>query len=118
MRKSTTPSYGRREVGQVSGKRVADMLKSNPLSQHFEVPRIRNAKDALTLLLAEQAKYGYGNALDHISYRVLMRNFKLLLKEFTPEEVARGIVYAASIANFPSTTKHVKECILWIRQHL
>ena len=115
MRKNKAPGFGQREVVEVVHQDLSGILENDPLSEHFKVPSVKNTKDLLRLLLAEQQKaFGY-TILEQFSYTILLRNFKLLLKKFTLEEIARGIVLSTRVSNCPGSTKIVKECILQCR---
>lgn len=101
-------------VPVLDGPELKILLEDDPLSTQFKVPQGKTAKDLTKYLIAQQM-HVYGEKTE-LTYKALERNFKLLLKDFTPEELFRAIALGARLAHRPFTTKLVKDFAVWVRE--
>jgi hypothetical protein len=87
----------------------------DPNSEGFNPPVGDDVKSLVNFMLAEQVKaFGmtFLDTQDIITYAILMRNFKIMLKTYSPLDVKRGIVLCCRYTDkFPGSTKTIKAAI-------
>jgi len=92
------------------------LLRDDPLSSHFE-PKIGDKpKDLVNYMLALQVRQ-FDKLID-LTYPALVRNMKLLLKEYDAMMIKRAIKYASQVAEHPFSTKFVKEVIEQVEEKM
>lgn len=90
---------------------LKSLVESNPFTQDWKVPTCKTTKDVLKYMIAQQQVYYEKTILDEISYMILLRNIKLLIKEYGKESVLRGIVQSLWVSDFPFSTKLIREML-------
>lgn len=93
---------------------LKDLLEDNPLSHKFIFPKGATSKDLVKYLVAEQVRV-FGERID-LPFPALQRNFNLLLKKYTLDELKRAIALGVRVANHPFSTKFVGELAQWVRE--
>jgi len=90
-------------------------MLNHPLSNDWKVPLCKNSKEVLTYLLARQQVYFEETILKDFSYKILLRNLKLLEKNYSRVEILRAIEYGCWTSDYVFTTKYIEEMIIQIR---
>lgn len=97
-------------------KGLSMLVVDNPLSDHFKPECGDSPKNLKDFMIALQVRQ-YGHTIE-LEDRVLIRNIKLLLKEYDPLLIKRGIKYASQTSDYPFSTKYVKEMIEQIKEKM
>lgn len=95
------------EYGQLN-----DLLTHNhPLSSTFNPAVGDTSRELLWYCLGLQKALYKTTILEQFSYRILQRNFSLLLKKYSPLEIKRGIALAILYSDRPFSTSFVEKAI-------
>lgn len=100
----------------VEGEGLSGLIKDSPLSTHFS-PNCGDSPTNLKNFMRALQVRQYGCSIE-LSDRVLIRNIKLLLEEYSPMMVKRGIKFASKVSDYPFSTKFVKEMIEQIKDQI
>lgn len=107
--RNKTPTLGQKK--SLPKPQTIRFTESDPLSPAFS-PKVGNTpKELIKYLVAEQQRAYGKTVLEQFSHAILVRNFKLLLKKYTPDQIKRGIALSVRTANHPATTRYISECI-------
>jgi len=115
MKRFTVKPLGKRKTHDASSHSMVTLLENDPYSDKFVLPTLKTPKDLVRYLLAEQQRVFGETILSKIPYPALLRNFKLLMKQYSTEEIGRAIALSVRVGNNPGSTKFVKECVAWLK---
>jgi hypothetical protein len=86
-----------------------------PLSDEWKIPEGTGHKFLVKYLLAQQQS-AYGKTiLDQFTYKIMIRNMKLLCQHYSETEIKRAIALGCLTSEFPFSTKYIEEQIQWLR---
>lgn len=98
-----------------SDKSLREIARSDPLSNYYtnQVTGTDARTLAMQIIALQTAKFG-GSVLNLLPYPALERNIKLLLKEYSVQQVQQAVALAQQRAGYVYSTKLIKELIQWV----
>ena len=86
----------------------------DPLSESFIYPREVTPKGLVRYMIAEQQKFFGQTILDEFKQAILIRNMKLLLADWSAQDIKMAIALSARKADHPFSTKFVEDTLKWL----
>lgn len=101
------PNFGVDDVQEQRSSR--SLLLDHPLSGQYRLSFDPTPMNIVMYMLARQNR-NYGRQINQ-DLRILLRNCKLLLKDYPAEEVARYARLAAQLSPYPYSFKYVRKLL-------
>jgi hypothetical protein len=90
-------------------------ISCSPLADNWKIPPGTGHKFLVLYMVSEQTKKYGRNIYDQFPHATLIRNMKLLCKEYPEDDIKRGIALAVLTSEHPFSTKYIKEKITWLQ---
>lgn len=110
------PSLGRQYASPASSNGLGGILEGNPLSYYYRIPEIGVTPQQLTLYLIARQKKQYGEIItDQLEERILRRHVRLMLNQYDPKAIIRGIEIGLIYSPYPFSFAFVEKQLHGLR---